>query len=188
MRPKLPQTCAARPIARPTAWQREERRLALELHDRAMEIVNAANAIKKQAAEDVYTNLSIIGNRSRPTLAVYSPWVSHPPPNWIPSVGGANLSKLRALHQEILSDFFLWVLMTIDYIPFDPRRVTHERTVIARTSRAWNIAKHLLIGDRHAISLVGTSANHPELNAEQNMAVLAVCAELFAISMENIQA
>jgi hypothetical protein len=38
-----------------------------------MEIVNAANAIKKQAAEDVYTNLSIIGNRSRPTLAVYSP-------------------------------------------------------------------------------------------------------------------
>ena len=50
-----------------------------------------------------------------------------------------------------------------------------EGTELARTSRAANVAKHVMTGGGRAILLEGTSANHPEMNAAENMAALAAC-------------
>ena len=64
---------------------------------------------------------------------------------------------------------------TNGFIPGAPRRVSAEGTIQARASRAANVAKHVMTGGGRAITLEGTSANHPEMNAAENMAALAAC-------------
>ena len=61
------------------------------------------------------------------------------------------------------------------FIPGAPRRVSSEETVTARTSRAINMTKHIMTGDGYSIILEGTSANHPGMNAAENVAALASC-------------
>ena len=61
------------------------------------------------------------------------------------------------------------------YIPGAPQRVSSEETEQARISRAFNMSTHIMTGDGHAITLEGTSANHPEMNVAENVAALASC-------------
>jgi hypothetical protein len=60
-------------------------------------------------------------------------------------------------------------------MPGAPRRVSSEETEQARISRAVNMSKHIMTRDGYAITLEGTSANHPEMNVAENVAALASC-------------
>jgi hypothetical protein len=62
-----------------------------------------------------------------------------------------------------------------DFLPGKPRRVYAEGTFPSRSSRAANVAKHVMTEGGRTISLDGTSANHPEMDAAENMAALAAC-------------
>jgi hypothetical protein len=57
----------------------------------------------------------------------------------------------------------------------DQRIVSAPTTDLARHSRAYNIIASIGGGNAYSIILGGTSADHPKMNASENMAALAAC-------------
>ena len=55
------------------------------------------------------------------------------------------------------------------------RVISAPATVLSRKSRAFNIAASNSGGDAYGVILQGTSANHPDMRASDNMAALAAC-------------
>ena len=150
-----------------------ERSIAQEQHDRAMEIENAAKVILKEAAE----------GRLRQTFddrATISSAFNHLLAKSLPPSDALNVCRyVRELIQvegtTPREPIRFPTIGTNGFIPSAPRRVSAEGTIQARASRAANVAKHVMTGCGRAITLEGTSANHPEMNAAENMAALAAC-------------
>jgi hypothetical protein len=61
------------------------------------------------------------------------------------------------------------------FIPGRDRIVSAPTSALARLSRAYNIIASIGGGNAYSIILGGTSADHPEMNASENMAALAAC-------------
>ena len=140
--------------------------IAQEQHDRAMKIENAAKVIQKEAAEgrlrQTFDDRATISSAFNYLFAE-----SLPPPD--------ALNVIRYA-QDTLGELIRFSTVGCNgFIPGAPRRVSAEGTSQARASWAANVAKHVMTGGGRAITLEGTSANHPEMNAVENMAALAAC-------------
>ena len=55
------------------------------------------------------------------------------------------------------------------------RPISAQTSVLSRKSRAFNITASISVGDAYGVILTGTSANHPDMRASENMAALAAC-------------
>ena len=139
-----------------------------------MEIENAAKVILKEAAEgrlrQTFDDRATISSAFNLLFAE-----SLPPPDALSVIRYAG----ELIHVESTTTpgepIRFPHIGSNDFIPGAPRRVSAEGTELARTSRAANVAKHVMTGGGRAILLEGTSANHPEMNAAENTAALAAC-------------
>jgi hypothetical protein len=150
-----------------------EHSIAQEQHDRAMKIENAAKVIQKEAAEgrlrQTFDDRATISSAFNYLFAE-----SLPPPDALNVIRYAQ--ELIQVESTTPGELIRFSTVGCNgFIPGAPRRVSAEGTSQARASRAANVAKHVMTGGGCAITLEGTSANHPEMNAVENMAALAAC-------------
>jgi hypothetical protein len=138
-----------------------------------MEIENAANVIKKDAAEG---RLRQTFNNQDTILSDFDRRFTESrfPPGELDIIRYRH--ELVQVKNTTLGDHIRCPIISGNvFIPGAPRRVSSEETVSARTSRAINMTKHIMTGDGYAISLEGTSTNHPGMNAAENVAALTSC-------------
>ena len=144
-----------------------------EQHDRAMEIENAAKVILKEAAEgrlrQTFDDRATISSAFNHLFAE-----SLPPPDAL-NVCHYARELIQVEGTTPGEPIRFPTIGTNGFITGAPRRMSAEGTIQARVSRAANVAKHVMTEGGRAITLEGTSANHPEMNAAENMAALAAC-------------
>ena len=153
--------------------QREERALAKGPHDRAMAILNATKVIQKEAAEGRLRQT--FNDRATISFAFNRRFEVNLPPSDALSVIRYSREIIEVESTTPGEPIRFPTIGSNEFIPGGPRCKSAEGTELSRTSRAANIAKHVMTGGGRAIVLEGTSANHPEMNAAENMASLAAC-------------
>ena len=155
-----------------TKRQQVENALAKAKYDQAMVSVNATKVIQKKAAEDRLRQT--FDDRATISSAFNLLFVESPPPS--DALNVIRFSReLIEVESTTPGNSIRFPCQSSNDLPWLTRRVSAEGTDLARTSRAANIAKHVMTGGGYSIVLEGTSANHPEMNAAENMASLAAC-------------
>ena len=140
-----------------------ERELAQEQHDRAMEIENADKVIQKEAAEgrlrQTFDDRATISSAFSLLFAE-----SLPPPDALSVIRwGRELIHVESTTSP--GEPIRFPIVGSNYfVPGAPRRVSAEGTELARSSRAANVAKHLMTGGGFAITLVGAALENLEIN------------------------
>ena len=137
-----------------TKRQKVERALAQEQHDRAMVIVNATKVIQKEAAEGHLRQT--FDDRATISSAFNLLFAESLPPSDALSVIRYSRELIQVESTTPGEPIRFPACDSNDFIPGAPRRVSAEGTALARTSRAANIAKHVMTGGGHTIVLEGT--------------------------------